>query len=125
MSIKILLVEDEEDLVDIIQSELEYDLPNASLDVAMETLSIKEKLTQNQYNIILADLTVPGSAREPVLSIIESLAPLASVILFSGHVDLLKDNKHEQVVDFIAKPFRSTVLIEKIKAILPAEKKFA
>ena len=124
MGFKILLVEDEEDLVDIIQSELEYDVPNVSLDVAMMTSEIKEKLTQNQYDIIIADLTVPGSTMEPVLSIIESLAPGASVILFSGHADLLKDNKHEQVVGIIAKPFRSTDLIAKVKATLPAQKKF-
>lgn len=110
---RILIVEDEA----IIRSALRRLLERHDYTVS-EAASAEEaqKLTLNEFDLIISDLRLPG---EPGTSLIDAATPAPVLIMTSyasmrSAVDALKQG----AVDYVAKPFDHTELLETVERIL-------
>ncbi|MGP9634374.1 sigma-54-dependent transcriptional regulator [Halomonas sp. AOP43-A1-21] len=110
---RILIVEDEA----IIRSALKRLLERHGYTVS-EAGSVEDasQLTLNEFDLIISDLRLPG---EPGTTLISAAAPAPVLIMTSyasmrSAVDALKQG----AVDYIAKPFDHTELLETIERIL-------
>lgn len=75
---RILHVEDDPDVVQVIQSLLEEDY---DYSYALSLVTAREALENNYYDIVLLDLTLPDG---PGLELLDAISPKSKIIVFSG-----------------------------------------
>lgn len=102
---KILIIEDEPDLADILKEELTNHL--ASVEVANHFELVKSCLSSNQYNIIICDLHIPGGDGLEMLELIRAEQPAeASVYISTGLNSIGKESMEElRITKVFEKPF--------------------
>lgn len=115
--IKILIVDDEEALRDILVDELECE--GASAEAAENGQKALEMLAQKTYDFVISDV------RMPVMDGIELLKQICQkygeirpkVLLLSGYTDLNPDEAIKLgALDLMEKPWNMDVLIQKIQS---------
>ncbi|SMF11561.1 response regulator [Pseudobacteriovorax antillogorgiicola] len=121
MTHHVLIVEDESDLVDIIEAELELDFPSIKLTTAATVDDLQSVLERKSFQLIIADLTVPGSQITPVLDLIREVSSETPIMVFSGKVEEMADLDHPQVIDFIPKPFQPEKLLGSLKKFFDSD----
>lgn len=117
---KILLVDDEDDLLEITASILEmegYNLATAnSVQKAIEIIS------QTVPDIIVSDITMPGLSGFDLLSHVRSLPQLQNTpfIFLTAHADIesIKTGKELGIDDYLTKPVDYHLLLSTIKGKL-------
>ncbi len=129
MSKKILIVDDEADLVDNISARLEY--VGYEVDEAMngrEGLGayIGELYKGEPFDLILLDIRMPGMSGTEVLAAIRHEEKLRGVPLGTGTPIIMLTAVPEPALesfkqgcdDYILKPYDEVILLQKIKAKL-------
>ena len=111
MGLQTLLIEDEEDLCEIIAYEINKKYPNWNLFTAGSVEEAYKLLNERRYQLVIADLYIPGSDDEPVIDVIANTSD-ASVIVFTGQIMTEETEAHPQVVDLLRKPFSTVDLLE-------------
>ncbi|MEA3370885.1 MAG: response regulator transcription factor [Campylobacterota bacterium] len=118
MSVKIAIVEDEEDLLELI----EYSLTKEDYEVIgfLNTKNVIELLEEEEIDLLLMDRNLPGVEGSEFVSEIRKSGFTTPVIYLTA-----KDKDHEiedgfisGADDYITKPFNMKELIFRIKAIL-------
>lgn len=113
---KILLIDDDENILEAIRIILELEGFEVETDNGSGVLS---KLKLFQPNLVLLDVLLGGiNGLEICRSIKSGEQKNTPVILISAHAKLGKNYKKFGAEDFIAKPFEIEELVEKIKGLL-------
>ncbi|MDM1398908.1 response regulator transcription factor [Myroides odoratimimus] len=115
---KILVIEDEQELRDIIRESLEREL--YLVEVASNYKVGIEKLVGYDYDCILLDIMLPDGNGIDLLREIKSMGKADSVIIISA-----KDSIDDKVLglelgadDYLTKPFHLSELLARIKSVL-------
>jgi DNA-binding NtrC family response regulator len=77
-----------------------------------------ELLQENEVDLVLADVVMPGLNGLQVLQHVQSVTPEIPVFLMSGHFRYAQHILREGAADFIAKPLDFNELSSKLKLIL-------
>ena len=82
---KILIIEDEIDTATPVKVALE--LEGISADIAKDGKEGLSLFSQNEYDLILLDLKMPGISGEEVLTEIRKIDPFIDVIIYTNYTD--------------------------------------
>ncbi len=104
MQIKILIVDDDKDIADIFQDLIADE--DRSVDVCYNGLDAVESIQRNVYDLIIADLVMPGLGGLDVLRYAKTANPEVLVIIITGHasVETAVTAVKEGAYDYIRKP---------------------
>ena len=115
---KILVVEDERELREILKSSLEES--QHLVEFAEDYSSAIFKIEDYDYDCILLDIMLPGGNGLEILKALKSIKPEASVIIVSA-----KDSVEDKVAglnlgadDYLSKPFHLVELHSRINSVL-------
>lgn len=115
---KILIVEDDSSLREIIQRSLEKE--RYVVESAADFLSALDKIEVYDYDCILLDIMLPGGSGLEVLQRIKELRKKENIIIISA-----KDSLEDKVAglelgadDYLAKPFHLAELTARIRSVL-------
>lgn len=115
---KILIVEDDASLREIIQRSLEKE--RYVVESASDFLSALDKIEVYDYDCILLDIMLPGGSGLEVLQRIKELRKKENIIIISA-----KDSLEDKVAglelgadDYLAKPFHLAELTARIRSVL-------
>lgn len=104
MQIKILIVDDDKDIADIFHDLIADE--DRSVDVCYNGLDAVESIQRNIYDLIIADLVMPGLGGLDVLRYAKTANPEVLVIIITGHasVETAVTAVKEGAYDYIRKP---------------------
>ncbi|MCD6293668.1 MAG: response regulator [Deltaproteobacteria bacterium] len=116
MKKRILLVDDEEDLVEALAERLRN--RDFDVDTALTGEDALEKLRQYNFDVAIVDVKMPGIGGIETLKAIKKMKPLTEVIMLTGHgtVETAIEGLKNGAYDFLMKPSDMTTLLEKIGA---------
>lgn len=119
---KILIIEDEDDLRKMIKESLQREL--FVVECAANYRAAMEKINDYDYDCILLDIMLPGGSGLSVLARLKQMRKQESVIIISA-----KDSIEDKVEglnlgadDYLAKPFHLSELNARIKSLLRRQK---
>lgn len=118
MSAKIVIVEDEEDLLELI----EYNLTKEGFDTVgfLNTKTVAQILEEEEIDLLIMDRNLPGvEGSEFVMQLREEeiLTPVIFLTAKSSDSDI-EEGFHRGADDYITKPFNMKELILRVKALL-------
>ena len=114
---KVLVVDDEQSIVKGIKFSLEQD--DMNVDVAYDGEEAYAKAKENQYDIILLDIMLPGYSGLEVCQMIREFSDVPIIMLTAKGDDMDKILGLEYGADdYITKPFNILEVKARIKAIL-------
>jgi len=114
MKIRVLLVDDEKEFVDVLAERLEardFELLTAySGDQALA------KLEQHEVDVTVLDVLMPGKDGIETLRELKSMNPLIEVIMLTGNatVETAVEGMKKGAFDYLMKPTETKDLVEKI-----------
>jgi two-component system, NtrC family, response regulator HydG len=126
-AMRVLLVEDEEVLRQLLEKYLlriGYEVDTAS---SAEAALLLFNVDRDGYNLILADLSLPGMHGDELMMRVLQASPSIRVLLSSGYPHDLGylDAADRKRVAFLQKPYLPRQLADHIKQILPQASKIA
>jgi CheY-like chemotaxis protein len=112
--IKVLLVDDEQELVEILSGRLNK--RGFVVDTALSGDEGLAKLQARDYDVVILDVFMPGKDGIQTLKEMKALRPLTEVIMLSGNATLQSaiDGMQNGAFDFLVKPADMGDLVEKI-----------
>jgi CheY-like chemotaxis protein len=121
MKPRILIVDDERHLVGSLQQTLQLDFPGGIVDAAYSGEEALSRLAECTYDLILADLRMPGFDGLELIRGVRYLSPDVPIVLMTGYgSDLIRDEASELGVnDYVEKPFDVSALMQVVKDLLP------
>lgn len=115
---KLLVIEDEVEMQDIIRQSLEKE--NFLVESALTFQSALDKIVSFEYDCILLDITLPGGSGLSLLQELKNLGKSDNVIIISA-----KDSVDDKILglnlgadDYLVKPFHIAELTARIKSVL-------
>ena len=115
---KILIIEDEADLSDVIQQSLEIE--NFLVETASDYNTALDKIISFSYDCILLDIMLPGGNGLDLLEELKNLDKSDNVIIISAKDSL--DDKLKGLNlgahDYLTKPFHIAELTARVKSVL-------
>jgi len=115
--IRVLLVDDEGELVTTMAERLEY--RDIVADSAISGVEALNKVRANPYDVIIIDLKMPGMSGAEVIRTIKKEYPDLPLFLMTGHgFSLDGEEIPPGIVDYLPKPIKIDVLVEKIQGVL-------
>jgi len=128
---RILLVEDDEDIVETIKFSLEA--RNFDVDVAYDGLQALRKARKDRYDLMLLDIMLPGKNGYEVSRILKSemsegkLEPFKIIVITARKIDSAEREDFlttwSKADEFIYKPFEMDYLLERVKHHLKSERR--
>ncbi|MBU5427188.1 response regulator transcription factor [Tissierella pigra] len=117
METKILILDGDRSFVKGLKYSLEQD--GYIIDEMYNTKDILEKITQNNYNLILLDLILPDSNGLTLCQTIRNSSQVPIIVITKKDEDISKILAFEHGVDdYLIKPFNDLELKARIKAVL-------
>jgi len=120
---KILLVEDDEDIVETIRYTLES--KGFSVDVAYDGLQALRKARKDEYDLMLLDIMLPGKNGYEVSRILKGemsegkIDPFKIVVITARKIDSAEREDFlttwSKADEFIYKPFEMDYLLERVR----------
>jgi DNA-binding NtrC family response regulator len=116
---RILVVDDEPDLLLLLKRSLEPEL-NCRVDTTASAYTAISMLSQNAYDLLLADIKMPVMNGLELLAIVKKDIPGLTVVMMTayGKVDMAVEAMKQGAYDFITKPFEHDALILRLKKAL-------
>lgn len=119
---KILLIEDEEDLRNTVRESLMKE--RFVVECAVDYRTAMDKINDYDYDCVLLDIMLPGGSGLSVLSALKRMRKQESVIIISA-----KDSVEDKIKgldmgadDYLAKPFHLAELNARVKSLLRRKK---
>lgn len=115
---KILFIDDEVDLVEILSER--FQLFGAITSVASSVEEALKKLTENQYDLIISDMQMPGGSGIDIFNKMQNKEGSKAVkIIVTGHADLSHEEIYDRGIDAIfTKPFQLKDLVSAVGFLL-------
>ncbi len=119
MKRSLLIVDDELDMLQLLKRSLGPDL-NCDIDTASSGETALKKLNGKLYDLILADIKMPGMSGLELLEIIKRESPDITVVMMTAHarIDLAVEAIKNGAYDFITKPFDHESLLIRLEKAL-------
>ena len=115
---KILVVEDEPSLRELIERELRGE--GYVVETAADYISAETKIVGYNYDCILLDIMLPGGSGLDLLAKLRDLGRRENVIIISAR-DSVDDRVHGLELgadDYLAKPFHMVELVARVRSVL-------
>lgn len=112
---KVLLIDDEEELVDALVERLGY--RDIDAQYALDGHSAIKKMREGGFDVVVLDVKLPGMSGHEVLRRLKQSYPDVPVLLITGHgtpageIEPLPDG----AFDYLIKPVQLDVLIDKMR----------
>lgn len=118
---KILIVDDEEMLVEYLRQTLLPALRGCEVDAAYSGEEALSKLADTDYDLILADLRMPGFDGLALVKGVRYLDPHVPIVLMTGFGSkVLQREAADLGVDhYLEKPFETDDLLATVRRLLP------
>jgi DNA-binding NtrC family response regulator len=119
MSAKLLIVDDEPDMLKLLKRSLQPDL-QCSVDTAASAEAALHQLSQQPFDLVLADIKMPGMDGLELLGVIRRTYPSLTVVMMTayGQIDLAVEAMRAGAYDFITKPFEHETLVLRLEKAL-------
>lgn len=117
---RVLLVDDEEELVSTLAERLEY--RGFSAEYATDGTAALEMLEKSPFDVVVVDLKLPGMPGEELVTTIRSAYTGLPVLMVTGHGPG-DDDDHRRppgAFDFLMKPVNIDELVSKMKMAIEA-----
>lgn len=115
---KVLIIEDDKDLREILQKTLEKE--RYIVEIADNLEAATEKVCEYDYDCILLDIMLPDGSGLDLLDKLRDLHKIGNVIIISAK-DSLEDKVHGLNLgadDYLPKPFHLAELLARIKSVI-------
>jgi len=115
--VKILIVDDEEDLREVLSESLEDEgYKVASAEDAQEAIT---KVEENGFTIMFMDIVLPDINGVQAYKVIKKIDPRIVTIMMTGHAvkNLVKEAMDEGAYDCLYKPFGIDEILNVVKKI--------
>lgn len=114
MKIRVLLVDDEKDFIDVLAERLEA--RDFAVSKAYDGTEALKLIRENDVDVVLLDVQMPGKDGVEVLREIKSHNPLIEVIMLTGHstVESAVAGMKIGAYDYLLKPTDTKDLVEKL-----------
>ena len=128
MKIKVLLVDDEKEFVEVLAERLE--VRGFDVETALSGEDALKWIHKSEFDVVLLDVMIPGENGIEILKEIKHTKPLIHVIMLSGHakIDTAVRGIELGAYDYLLKPLEIEPLVEKIRMAYDyksAQKKYA
>ncbi|MFH2204697.1 MAG: response regulator [Elusimicrobiota bacterium] len=122
---KVLICEDNEDIIEIIRLFLANFSDNLILTTTDQGKHALELLSQTPYDLLILDLMMPGMSGFDVMERMQRMPEdrQATVLIVSGHQEAAKSAVEKGARAFILKPFSKDVFISKVLELLGLERR--
>ena len=119
MQPSILIVDDEPDMLQLLKRSLEPDL-DCRVDVTPSARAALDMLSNRPYDLLLADIKMPGMSGLELLAAVKNDYPELTVVMMTayGHVEMAVEAMQRGAYDFITKPFEHEALIVRLEKAL-------
>jgi DNA-binding response OmpR family regulator len=123
MSVKLLIVDDEKDFLDIIADRISA--RGMDVSTASSAEAALNMIEEESYDVVIMDFMMPALDGFKALKLMKTMQPEVQIILLTGNVPDEKriEAKALGALDVIEKPPDLNDLIEKIKKAKKARKK--
>ena len=104
---KVLIVDDEEDMLWMLQKNLDSTIPNIETFAAQSGIEALDILNGNEINLLITDINMPGMSGLDLLTEVSSKWPETKVIIMTAYPSNAFENKarKEGALQFVEKPF--------------------
>ena len=111
-TVDILILDDEPIVCDRLKPALEK--RGYNVETFTESQAAIEELARKRYDVVITDLKMSGPSGLDVLHFVKDQTPSTQVIVITGYAtaEQAKESMRSGAVDFIAKPFRISQLVE-------------
>ena len=115
MKIKLLLVDDEKEFVEVLSERLE--VRDFDVKTALSGEEALKWIYKSEFDVILLDVMIPGDNGIEILKEIKRARPLIQIIMLTGHakIDTAVRGIESGAYDYLLKPLEIEPLVEKIK----------
>jgi len=119
MPAMILVVDDEPDMLKLLKRSLEPEF-DCRVETASSAQAALGMLSQSAYDLLLADIKMPGMSGLDLLEIVKRDMPDLTVVMMTayGKVEVAVEAMKRGAYDFITKPFEHEALIIRLKKAL-------
>lgn len=119
MTKDILIVDDEIDMLQLLKRSLEPDL-ECRIETATSGKEALRILSQNSFDLVLADLKMPGMDGLELLDTVKRQFPALTVVMMTafGGVETAVEAMRNGAYDFITKPFDHETIIVRLEKAL-------
>ncbi len=119
MKRQILIVDDEMDMLQLLKRSLEPDL-NCKVETALSGEQALQLLERKIFDLVLADIKMPGMDGLELLELIKRENPDLTVVMMTGHgdIDMAVEAMKSGAYDFITKPFDHDALVLRLEKAL-------
>ena len=114
MNARVLLVDDEAEFVEALAERL--DVRDFKVGIAFNGEEALEKIKEEEFDVVILDVVMPGRSGIETLQEIKRLKPLIEVIMLTGHatVDTAIEGMKVGAFDYLKKPTEMDDLVDKI-----------
>jgi len=121
MPARILIVDDEKKLAQSLRSALHMEIPDCTVDLAHSGEEALSRLAGAAYNLILADLRMPGVGGMELIRGLRYLDAQVPVVLMTGYgsPQLLEEARLLGVHSYLDKPFDVAQIAGLLRQALP------
>jgi len=119
MKRSILIVDDEMDMLQLLKRSLEPDL-NCTVETALSGEQTLQLLERKMFDLVLADIKMPGMNGLELLELIKRENPDLTVVMMTGHgdIEMAVEAMKSGAYDFITKPFDHDALVLRLEKAL-------
>lgn len=117
---KILIVEDESSISNILESILSDEFSDTEISIAENGLDAYRLIEKNDYDLVISDIKMPKLSGTELLHQSLQIKPESVFVMISGHADIdtAVDCLKKGAYDFISKPIDINRLITSVKNAL-------
>lgn len=120
MSVRILIVDDEEDLVNTLQRLLLQEFPGSRVHVAFSGEEGLSRLAARSYDLLIADFRMPGFDGLELIKGVRYLDTRVPIVLMTGYGSMSIQEEAGQlgVNLYVAKPFDVDKMLSAVRKLL-------
>lgn len=119
MSAKILIIDDEPDMLDMLEMIITDKTPHEVV-TTNNPLELHQLLQQHDFNLVITDLKMPSMDGIEVLEAVKNFDPDIPVVMITafGTIESAEEAVRKGAYDFITKPFRKEQILVAISRAL-------
>lgn len=116
---KILVVDDEPDMLHLLKRTLEPDL-GCRVEIAASGKEALRRISEEPFDLVLADIKMPGMDGLELLGLVKKEFPDLTLVMMTGHgsIETAVESMRQGAYDYITKPFDHDALVLRLEKAL-------